>query len=520
MPQPIARPTMPTYGREADARLADTIDQFGRAVGVTGAATAGALNVRDALDRQGQGGPPTGSMMRLGGPTDFDAALAQLQGILVDLDGDGQPDAQIPSNMIPQEQPNALQAAGGGQVEPQANALSPGFPDMVANNPRGWGNSPPADEAQLRSADPMAFNPVLRGALEYGSMPAKGFVEQIDRNANALSDATDDPSLANVTNAGAQTALTFGRPVAGAAIFGAGMLEAARRDFAPEIIPSADAVTLKNSQKRQMEMERMRLQAQAEADSLRMEAETKAQGKRAEDAARIAAEAERKQKEQDEYNRAVDRSEEAFTSEMGRVRRFSDSKSYTKEVSDAVGGAAPFLGGMIGGKAARVAGRGLMGQMIGGAAGGIGATSAPLFEDAYFTDIDNPERSAYMRRGAELPPGHPRKEEFLEHGRSLPEENPVRKHATEALYNPVRLGLSAAEGGLAGMMGGDLLEGLGRGARWLRGGRNALQPGGGPSTPSPAPAPEPRVLVRETDRLGRPVLRDTKTGHYAGKPEK
>jgi hypothetical protein len=57
---------------------------------------------------------------------DFNTAFRELQAALVDLDGDGVPDPMPPNAMA------GMRDAGG-------------FPQMVANNPRGWGNAPPGN---------------------------------------------------------------------------------------------------------------------------------------------------------------------------------------------------------------------------------------------------------------------------------------------------------------------------------------------------------------------------------------
>jgi hypothetical protein len=439
-------------------------------------------------------------------PSAFDAAFAELDAALIDLDGDGRPDVAVPQK--------------------PRNALLRGVPDY------GFGPVTPMSregympQGEMRSYEPRSQ---VNALLDYGSMPARGLVEQFDRAGTAVADAYNDPSLANVTNAGAQTALAVGRPVAAGGILAAGMMEGARRDFAPDIFSPANALTRKQTREQEMRDREAARQREAEANRIRLESEARrgeadAAAVREAEAQKKQLELQKQQAQKDEWDRAVGRSEDAFQREMGRVRRFSDSKSYTKDISDKVGGLAPFIGGLVGGKVARMAGRGTAGQVIAGGAGGIAATSAPLFEDAYFTDIDNPERAAYMARGAELPPGHPRKQEFIDYGRSLPEENPVRTHATESLYNPVRLGLSAAEGGLAGMLGGDTANALLRPFR--RG--NALNrstqtpPGyGAPrstyNAPEIPPRPQPRPIVGKD---GRTRFHDPDTGDFTSAPER
>lgn len=445
--------------------------------------------------------------------------------------------AQMQAGTQPQMPPQMQQGGQSGLMPtggmPPSPMGAPQFPQMVAENPQGWGNAPPAPAAALSNAMPTAGEsaasflrqqghigervaPVASAVLDYGPELAKGYMGQIDRSAQALSDATNDPSLANVTNAGVQTAMTFGRPIAAGGMFGAGMLEGARRDFAPDIFGSADAQSLNRSQRRDQEMRDRQAAREREAELARIKAQSEA--KRAEEDAAAAREAESEKKrlererqaaEQDEYNRAVERSELAFGHEMGRNKQFTDSGSYTKQIADKVGGLAPFLGGALGGGVAGAFGRKLFGQAVGGAAGGIAATSAPLFEDAYFTPVDNPKRSAYQSRGMELPPGHPRKQEFLDYAASMPEANPVRTEAQRQLYNPVRLGLSAAEGALAGPFFGEPGSAVNRMLRGV-GERTAM-----PSAPMGPPRLPPRAVVGK-DGVTR--YKDPRTGHWASPP--
>lgn len=370
--------------------------------------------------------------------------------------------------------------------------------------------------------------PAAQGLIDNAGLPAEmlsSVAMQPVRAGEAVAEAVQDPTLANVTNAGVQTGLAAFRPGGAAAMGALGLAEAARRDLGiGSSSPAEAAPNLTRRQQREMEMERQRAQAQSQAQSdaerSRIEAETAAARQRGMDEAEIesrrqreAAEMERQAAEAAEHDRAVQRSEDAFKREMGRTRRFSDSNSYTKQIMDKVGGLAPFLGGAIGGGVAGAFGRGLGGQALGGMAGGIAATSAPLFEEAYLTDVDNPERAAYMARGAELPPGHPRKQEFLDYGRSLPEDNPVRKEAREQLYSPLRLGLSGAEGAIAGPLLGEPGRALGRA---IGGSNRLITPPAGPPPPSafPSPASENRLLRNAAPEAERRSLTRDANGAY------
>lgn len=532
---------------------------LGRAVeGVGEAANYGAAarNFKD-MGPEPSFAPP----MKLGGPEpeDFDTAFSNLQKMLIDLDGDGEPDAVMPAPPemaapVVEKAGNAMAKYSGRQQPAFAsntNAMAaaahgPGIADELAQSPptpamaragmaptgevRSYQPTRGEDASfQLRQSGPVgnAMAGAAQGLLDYGGIPAEivtDIARQPVRAGQAVGDAVLDPTLANVTNAGVQTALSFGVPRVAAALGAGGMLEAARRDFAPVISP-ASAQSLTRRQRREQEMRDMEAAREREAEAGRVRVESEARRQEADAAARREAESKRddlrlqeERAKQAEWDRAVQRSEDAFAGEMGRVRRFSDSKSYTKAVADKVGGLAPFLGGAAGGLAARAAGAGRLGQIAGGAGGGITATSAPLFEDAYFTDVDNPERSAYISRGAELPPGHPRKQEFIDHGRSLPEENPVRRDAREQLYNPVRLGLSGAEGAFAGLFGGDVLQGGRRIFNAMANARGGASSSGNAmararnGVPQASAASE-RVLIR--DSAGR---HRTPDGRFASPP--
>ena len=187
---------MPTYGREADARMADRLDQIARALGVTGAATRGAVEVRDAIQGQEAPSDPPPGMMRLGGaPSDFDSALANLQGILIDLDGDGTPDAVMGGGGqagVPQQRPSrpqmpALQPTGNPLVD--VGLQSDGFRGMLERNPRGWGNVPAPDAPTgnpLVDTEARAYRPTLEDRARYGLTDLGMPPEQAGRAASVI----------------------------------------------------------------------------------------------------------------------------------------------------------------------------------------------------------------------------------------------------------------------------------------------------------------------------------------------
>jgi hypothetical protein len=412
-------------------------------------------------------------------PTPFDSALAELQGILVDLDGDGQPDAVMPQN--------AMAQAGG-------------FPQMVANNPQGWGNAPPAPPQNAMAAAQAPMSPGMAAVnliRNRAPQEAQSFVEQLPQNAMAMAAG---PVLGGIGKAAAAY------PAASAAIMGgAGLLTSASDAGAPK---------LTKSQRRQMEMERMRLEAEGQAAAQRMQAETEALKARGANDAEIAVQRQKQEAELAEYEAAVKRAEMARDNELGRERRFSDT--WVGKGMDAMGGLAPAVAGMAVGAASRMATGGgsvaknylLPGAL--GATGGITAANVPLAYNSLYTDPDNPEKAAYQAYSRELPPTHPRKKEFGDYAAGLPDKNPVREHAAAEFYDPPKLAERAVLGGVEGVAGGlvgaDAVRMLGRGASAVG---NAMSRWSGRPQ-----AVAPEVLVKHPDGSIR-----TLRGRYASPPK-
>lgn len=335
------------------------------------------------------------------------------------------------------------------------------------------------------------------------------------RAGEALGEAIYDPTLGNVTNAGVQTALTFGKPYVAAGTAGLGMAEALRRDLGLEFFGDTNAQSLTRKQKREMEMERQRQDAQAKADIQRIEAEARAKAglevekdRIAAEAARRAAEAKIEATKRAEYDRAVIKAEASRDKEMGRITRFSDTE--TGKVYRKVG-AAPYLAALGMGALGRSVAKG-SGPMakwgfpaLEGTGGAFTATNWPLLSDGYFgTDSDNPEKAAYKAYARDLPAGHPEKESAATYATGLPDVHPIRSTAQKDLWDGFlgRLGSSVLEGaplGIAGRQGVDLTKkvasstgrGMGRAAKWVESlfGKSPGPTGPGPSaSPPPAPA--------------------------------
>jgi hypothetical protein len=347
---------------------------------------------------------------------------------------------------------------------------------------------------------PMASNPVysLGGKRMEGqrpltdaelTMPATAAgLTGIPQAASAIGEAYEDPSLANVTNAGARTAMAVMRPAAAAKILAAGYTAAgakqsglfdtqaeaqSKKGAAPkEVMPG-----LSPEQQSQYDAARKRLESgdydPAERSMLQetmrefRRQSIEFQNKNAEKDRELKARAETAK--QDEYNRQVHASEDAFAAEMARDKRFD--KTPIGEMYEKTGGYAPFLAGILAGTTARLgAGPGNFGTKYAvpvgvGAVGGFVAPNAPNYYNSTNTPPDNPKKRAYEARAEALPPDHPRRQEFLDYARSLPDENPVRKAALadDTWENRIKRGsYGAAEGTLGGLLGADTVNAAGR----------------------------------------------------------
>jgi hypothetical protein len=295
------------------------------------------------------------------------------------------------------------------------------------------------------------------------------------RAAGAIGEAFQNASLANVTNAGVQSALSVPtmRGLGAAVGIGSAGLGLAGASDMGLFDGGANAQSVKQDK---AAAER----AKAEAAKARAETEGKAAILRAEaDAAKRAAETEAKRKADElaaqkasadfaEYNAAVSRADLAKNEILAdRPKKFKDTA--VGELFDKLGVVAPGVVGAGTGAATRgglrAAGVGnKLGLMAGPIATGIlsGAAAAnwPLGHELLVQPPENPEKKAYEAYARELPPTHPRKQEWTNYAERLPEANPARKVASEEFYDPVKLAersaIGAVEGGLGGLMGAEI----------------------------------------------------------------
>lgn len=309
---------------------------------------------------------------------------------------------------------------------------------------------------------------------------------------NPLIQALQDPSLANVTNAGVRVPLSLAGIVPGA-IPAAGLLgmlglgEAARRDLNPEVIGEAQAQTKgKNKQgdvKANATLPGLTPEQNAEYNSLQDRLRKSDFGSGAD---RRAVEGrvkelrglsdsfstERNKSSQKEYDDAVKRAETARDDIMSRrPPRFNETE--TGKIFEKFGIAAP---GVMAAGAGLLTGMASGGRMlpaaVGAVTGGL-AANYPLGHEVMFAPAANQEREAMAAYARELPPDHPRREEWQQYASALPDKNPARKAAVEEFYDPwlfaERTGLGVAEGLVGGLAGGEAVN-VGRKVRDAAGG--------------------------------------------------
>lgn len=368
---------------------------------------------------------------------------------------------------------------------------APGY-DQRRGEVRGEHQQPTLSEAGpyagVRSLPERAGNAVL----DYGPLLAQLFAAQPMRAGESIAEAVSDPTLANVTNAGVQSALAAFRPVAAAGSLVAGMGIGAARD-AGLFNMNAEAsdgnreaelrrVIDQLAKERSVAVSTQRVRGKGEEaakarEELGRSFDIRLQGYQDElnkildnkaSAERRASEI-KSQKETDaaaEYGRSVSTAEQARDAELARQRRFSDTD--VGKVWDKAGGFAPFVvGAGLGGLTRAANGGGTMvkdyiAPMLAGTLGGMASSNIPLAYNAFGTEPDNPEQRAYAAYSRELPPDHPRKQEWADYAAGLPKANPVREAAANELYDwdkaKERMLFGAIEGVGGGMAGSEVVR--------------------------------------------------------------
>lgn len=304
--------------------------------------------------------------------------------------------------------------------------------------------------------------------------------------ANAVKEAYDDPSIPNLTNAGARVAMAAVQPMRALQMLGLGYGAATAKDLGLLPFGSAKAADdgLTDAQrKRLVELQRKGSLSRAEreeknaivamqAEAARITREAEAQAALKKSIYEEETKAAKAKDEQAEYNRAVAGAERARDEELARGKSKRFDQSEVGRVYDKTGVITPFLAAAgLGGLSRAVTGGGTFMKdygfpAIAGALTGASMASWPLAHEVLFQPADNPERRAYEAYGRELPPGHPRKQEWTEYARGLPETNPAKELARRDLYDPTQLaertGLGAIEGLLGGWAGSKIMQLPGR----------------------------------------------------------
>lgn len=420
----------------------------------------------------------------------------------------------------------AIPDYGFGPMTPTTVAGYPNDYLDVAPEPRSW----------------------LGTAADIGSFPARAYVNQVDAAGNGFVDAVNDPSLANITNAGVQTGMAMMSPTLTTVSGLGGLGLAALRDA--NFIPSADAKNLRRAQpqpvvaappapepvdpvfekiKDDPSLIALYQQIKAEQNNATRDYPGRnGDASRAEAAGRVkdlqgqfaAALAQRDAAKQGIYDQQVLNANSARDIELGRDRRFSDTE--VGKVYDKLGGYAPLVAGFLPGVVSRLAygpAKTLGASLIRDAEGatfGIGANNVPLAYNSFSTEVDNPEQRAYEAYAYGLPDGHPDKIKAQQMADRLPKLNPIREQAQEELYDlykfAERAGMGAFEGWGGNRLGQMVPSGLGKIFR-----RSsyqlppesgvAVRPGGGPIPPAPLEG-DAALLARNDEvlrRSSRPV---------------
>lgn len=378
--------------------------------------------------------------------------------------------------------------------------------------------------AGLLSGEIRNYDPTWSDYAREAEKAAAGIATDAPRAAVT---AYDDPSIANLTNAGVQTALTFGRPMAAGGALVGGLLSAGLSDAgafdssanaADESDPlgtqrkrferlqkkAAKGIDLEPAEKREYETYLKTLNDAATAEQrARLD-------KEAADAAAIR---ERQTKEADakmaEERTAKDTAIRERDKALARDVRFGDTK--VGQVWNEVGGAAPLLGAYLGGAVSRLGtgpGKTLGSKIlndyllpaVGGAGVSFAAQNVSDFADSN-APAANPQKEAYLAYARELPDG-PEKEKWLAYAQAMPDQNPVKEEAQRSRNDEMahRALVAAIEGVSLGKLGAATVSAGGRAASALRG----LGGGGGGAPTSPVgPGPAPGASQSANPYAGR-----------------
>lgn len=407
----------------------------------------------------------------MAGEDPWEKAFGDYNQALVDLNGDGVPDAVVP---ITNQARRGVQRRAMSGLEPT--------PQQAAGIA--------ADQTRLQ-ANSAALGNV---GMELTGLP------QVLRAGSAAGEAYQDPTIANVTNAGVQGALAAFRPMAAAKLGLAGLGAAAATDSGlTDALISPASAGRDDRDKARLARE----QANAAKETAKAEVER----------LRASVEADRARSSQREYDSAIDRAEMAKNAILAdRPKRFRETnvgQLYEKLGVIAPGVIAAGMGGLT--RAATGGGSVFKNYVapvaVGGLTGGV-AANYPLGHELMFAPAANPERQAYETYGRELPVGHPLKEEMQNYARGLPGLNRSRQAAAAEFYDPTKMmertGFGVVEGLLGGLAGADAVKLAGNASGSFRnalfGNKGARTNEAGGAGPMPRPDAGSTSMPPETFR--------------------
>lgn len=304
-------------------------------------------------------------------------------------------------------------------------------------------------EGEVRSA--VLPTPMER-ALDIGAMPAKLATEvamQPVRAGEAVGEALSDPSLANVTNAGVQTAFAVAKPMHALKALGAGYTAAAAKDAGLFGSPAEAGGLSPEQNKRKAE-----LQKRIEKAAWKSSAERRAVEAELADLREIEKEfalgANKGQRE--EYDRQTAEAQALAKKARARDTRYSDST--LKEVYEKTGGPIPLAAGVAGVVGALHRAAPARQKWLEGTGAAFTVNNAPMGYDAIMSPAVNPEYEAVTALAQNLPDEHPQKQKYIDLSERMratgQDRNPVNTAAWDQFTDPVlmakRLGMSGVEG--------------------------------------------------------------------------
>lgn len=359
-----------------------------------------------------------------------------------------------------------------GRKETQARARDPGTTELITN----------------ALGDPKWTNAIYNAApiIDAGPQIAKDtYANTITEPVNALVDATKDPSIANITNAGVRTALglapvspktalTMAGTIGGLGLTtGAGVdafnaitkqpVEAADNDpiakmdarlreinnaFVTKKSLANPKLDLPPAERRTLEDEARSINATKAAIALK--------------SATTGIESEAATKRDSEL-----RQDQARKITNNYIQEYEDSRKpgQIMQTINKLGTFAPAVASMIPGGISRIAGRGHnpVRDYVSGFPLALAASNAQQL-DAYFNEpAVNPERTAYQKGSRVLADTDPLKAKYDEKIKELPALNPIPQKALENALDPVNLakrGIVSAMETTAAPLGYDLTHGV------------------------------------------------------------